>query len=73
MEMRKRRRNKSTLSFGLAVSLRHLRSWCLVPEQKRSVSNDITTFTKRWHDTTAFWDTEYKGYEHGHCDGVQIR
>jgi hypothetical protein len=37
MEMRKRRRrNKSTLSFGLAVSLRHLRSWCLVPEQKRS-------------------------------------
>ena len=35
MEMRKRKRNESTLSFGLAVSLIHLRSWCLVPEQKR--------------------------------------
>jgi hypothetical protein len=35
MEMRKRRRNKSTLSFDLAVSLMRLRSWCLVPEQKR--------------------------------------
>jgi hypothetical protein len=72
MEMRKRRRNKSTLSFGLAVSLTHCDHgvWFL---NRRGGSNDITTFTKRWHDTTAFWDTEYKGYEHGHCDGVQIR
>ena len=35
MEMGRRKRKESTLSFDLAVSIMHLRSWCLVPEQKR--------------------------------------